>query len=260
MKLWLFVLATALFTLGCKKDKEIVSSPGAINIHMMENIDSNTSKRTLIFKCATEKIYECSNYSIQTSVAMAGDIITIHFEKIVTPDVCLTSPAPASAYIDLGTLPNKTYQLVLSAGDVTIEGQLTVSTGSYKADIPVQHEIRIVDADLQRIPVNVIYGTIGYPSESFVPVVQSFIDSLQVIGAVPATYSPGDYYTFTIQPDGQIEQTQLSGYYFTRSFIFNYDGSSEMVQALVGKYGVTHPDLTITLNTSKGQIFYSWLR
>lgn len=247
---------------SCKKTETLPISDDILNgdnikIRMSEIVDS--TNRTLLLHCFTEKVYECANYGIQATHTLTKDKITINFIKIIAPNICLTSFAPAATSIKFDELESKNYEIEFNFGSTKIAGQLNVSTGSFRAMLPAQMKVQFVNPDIRRVPNNTIYGTIGYHSTSTVATVQSFIDALQLCGAVPALYSQGDYGQFQIESNGQIKQTQNLGYYFTRHFIFNYSGNSAQLKNVVRQFGVNYPDaLTITLNTTKGEIFYSW--
>lgn len=224
---------------------------------MSETVDGE--KRVLNLNCYTEKIFTCSNYGIETTYALSDNKITIHFIKVTTPTVCLTSLGPASVIISLNGLKNKAYQLELNFGASKITGQLNVTSGSFVATVPAQTKVEFVNPDLKRIPDNTIYGTVHYHSASTSTLAQKFIDTLQLYGAVPTLYPQGDYGQFQIEANGQIKQTQDLGYYFTRYYIFNYSGNSGQLKDLVRRLGINYPDLLIiTLNTIKGETFYSW--
>lgn len=244
---------------SCKKTVVNSSFDENIRIRMTETVDS--TKRVLNLLCATEKIFACANFGIQTTYTLTNDKITIHFIKIIAPDICLTSLAPASTVINLSGLSNKTYELELNFGGAKILGQLTITAGNFVATLPSQTKVQFVNPDLKRVPANTIYGTVHYHSASTSSIAQQFIDSLQLYGATPALYPPGDYIQFQIEANGQIRQTQDAGYYFTRYYIFNYSGSTGQLKDLVKRFGTSYPNLLlVSLYTTKGEIFYSWTK
>jgi hypothetical protein len=257
MKNYWAILILSVFLFSCSKDEAASSFDENLKIKMIENIDNTSRKLTL--HCFTEKNFPCSNYFIENSFTVSENKITIHFIEIKKPNICLTSIGPAYADIDLGSLVNKNYDIEINVGKEKISGQLLVSTGSFKANIPSQNKIQFINPILNRIPDNTIFGTVHYHNSSTSPTVQKFIDSLQILGATTAIYTPGDYGRFHIEANGQIKQTQDLGYYFTRYYIFNFTGNSGQCKDLVRRFGITYPDaLLITLNNSNGQTFYSW--
>lgn len=263
MKRQLLFLCSIIFlclVISCKKTTE-VDPPFEenIKIRMTETVDS--VKRVLNLICVTEKIFPCSNWGIETVHSVTDDKITIQFIRISYPNICATSLGPASAIINLDGLANKTYELELNFGTSKIDGQLNVTPGSFNVVIPAQTKVQFINTDLKRIPDNTIYGTIGYHSTSTSSLVQKFIDTLLLYGAIPTLYTPGDYGEFEIEANGQIKQTQDPGYYFTRRYIFSYSNNSGVFRDLVKRFGRNYPNLlSITLKTTKGETFYSWIQ
>ncbi|MFT3822661.1 MAG: hypothetical protein QM731_02030 [Chitinophagaceae bacterium] len=264
MKKQTILLFFALCCLGIAACKKNSSDPQAsfeenVKIAMSETLAG--TKRTLVFKCMTEKSYPCINYFLETSHAVTNSKITINFIQVTGPNICLTAVGPASTVIELDELSGETkdYGLELNFGGLTVTGQLSISGTSYKATIPAQTKVQFVNPVLGRIPDNTVFGTVHYHFASTAATVQKFTDSLQYYGATSALYPPGDYLMFQIDANGQIKQTQDQGYYFTRYYIFNYSSDITNLKNLVYRYGKSKPDsLLATLNTSKGETFYSW--
>ena len=243
---------------ACIKTEDVSSDFNEnVTIRMFETVDS--TKRTLILDCNTEKIFICANYQLETSYILANDKITISFTGISEPKICLDSPRPASARLSLDGLENKAYPLEINLGTRKFFGQLNVTSESFQVTLLPQIKFQFINPELKRVPINTIYGTIHYDSSLTNPTVQKFIDSLQFYGATPTLYKPGDYGQFQIESNGQIKQTQDLGYYFTFYYIFNYSNNTEQLKSLVKRFGINYSDsLVITLNTTKGEVFYSW--
>jgi len=188
-----------------------------------------------------------------------GDKITINFIKIYKPTACLESPYPASTFFDFNELPKKTYQLVFTFGSgYRVTGQFDVTSSTFTATLSQLSKVQFVNPILKRVPDNTIFGTVHYSKASIDTLVQKYIDSLQFFGAKPALYEPGDYFQYQIQPDGQIKQTQDLGYYFTRYYIFNYAGNTATLRDFVKRWKPYFDSIDITLNTTRGEIFYNW--
>jgi hypothetical protein len=261
MKQYLIIILLTVFGVSsCKKSDTTSSSTFNENlkIRVSESVDS--TNRSLFLNCYTEKIFGCSNYGIQSTYVLSENKITINFIQIIVPNICLTSLGPASTLIKLKGLTNKIYEIELNFGENKITGQLNVSASSFKATLPTQTKVQFVNPELGRIPNNTIYGTVHYHVTSTASTVQNFIDSLQFYGATATLYPQGDYGNFQIESNGQIKQNQDLGYYFTRYYIFNYSNNSGQLKNLVRRFGINYPnDLLITLNTTKGETFYSWV-
>jgi hypothetical protein len=263
MKNIVATLICILCIIACSKNKT-TTIPGrglkiedSLKIRMAEEVDS--LKRTLKLTCFTKKQFECSNFYITNTIKITGNVISIHFNEIQSPDICLTAIGPASAVLNFENILNGKYVLEIYINNSKIESQLDVSAASYKITAPTQSSVEFINPVLNRVPTNTIWGKVHYHANSTGILVQKFIDSLQILGATPTTYLPGNYLDFQIDSSGQIKQIQEAGYHFTRHYIFQYNNSSAALKKLVRNFGVTYPDsVSITLNTVKGETFYSW--
>ena len=242
-----------LLLCGCRKDPTVSD----VDVRMWEVMDS--TGRTLKFFCSTDRIYGCSNYRISHTFERSGDRVEIEFSGIIVPDVCLTSIGPASATVDLGALPDGTYAIDLQVGGNKNEGQLLITPDQYTISIEQPRQLRVTNSPLQRVPSNTIWGTVGYHSSTTAPLVQSFIDSLQLAGAAVQPYHSGDYGYFQIDTNGDISPPQNSGYYFIRPYVMHYTGGSTALNTLVTNYGIHYGDsMNIILYTTRGEVFRSW--
>lgn len=257
MRLITFTTVFLLLLCGCKKDTLVDKIDSDIKIKMWETVDSTS--RTLQFYCSTEKEYGCSNFGISKTFNKSSHNIDIDFNGILLSDFCLTSIGPATTTIDLGTLSNGIYNLNIKVERKKSEGKLIVTSNYYEITLDKQKQLQIINSPLYRIPTNTIWGTVGYHSSSTTTLVQTFIDSLQLLGATVETYQPGDYGYFEINSGGQIKPPANHGYYFVRPFIYNYSGNTSLLKKLVKNYGANYNDsLNIILYTTKGEIFRSW--
>lgn len=260
-KQFIFFLSVLIFLVAinsCKKTEEVRPDfDQNVKIVMAEKIDS--VKRVLSLMCYTENMFPCSNYAISTTHVLTTDKITINFLKVDTFTFCTTAIGPASAVINFTGLPNKTYAIELNFGTTTITGQLVVTANSFVATLPAQTKVQFLNPDLKRIQDNTIYGKVGYHTASSLSLAQTFIDTLQLYGATPVVYPPGDYREFQIDANGQIIPMQ-DGYYFRLNYIFKYSNSSGKLKDLVKRFGTNYPNLlSVSLNTTKGETFYGWV-
>lgn len=255
--IYFLVLISLCVVNSCKKTEQRPDYSENIRIKMTETADN--VKRVLHLICQTDTIFPCTNFPIDATYTLTTDKITINFIKTIISSTCLTSPGPATVVFDLAALSNKTYALELNFGTTTITGQLAVTTDSYVATLPTQTKAQFVTPDLKRIPDNTIYGRVGYGTVSLSPLAQTFIDTLQLYGAKATSYLPGYYTDFQLDSNGQIMPT-LDGYYFRQNFIFNYSNGSGQLKDLVKRFGARYASLlSVTLKTSKGESFYSWV-
>ena len=257
-KKYIFGLILLLLFYGCEKDHNIENINSDIIITLWENLEN--SGRSFELKCETEEEYPCCNYSILNDFSINYKSISINFKKISKPEVCLTAFGPAKAYLNFGYLANDTYDLEIKVINRKSYGKLTVTDNYYSIDLYYQKKIQLTQYTLNRIPQNTIWGTIEYYTNTSSNLAQSFIDSLQILGATSKTYNSGEYGYFNINSSGSIEPPQNHGYYLIKPYIFEYRNNMDSLKTLVSNYGINYGDsLSIILYNDKGEKFMSWV-
>jgi hypothetical protein len=250
------ILFLLLLSGGCGLDFSVDRIDSNIRIVMWETLDS--TKRTLELRCFTERDYECSNFAISKTFSKFFNYIEIDFTGIRRSSLCLTAFGPARTRIDLGTLSNRTYNLDITVDRKKSEGQLIVTPDYYSIKLDKQQQLIIRNHTLHRIPANTIWGTVGYHTISTSELAQTFIDSLQILGAKAQSYQPGHYGHFEINSSGQMVIPE--GYKFTQPFVYNYTNNTSNLKKLVRNYGANYSDsLHIILYSTNGEIFRSWI-
>jgi hypothetical protein len=244
---------------GCDKNPLEENINSDIQIVMKEILDSNSRK--LQFICSTEDEYPCSNYTINNSIKFSDNEINIQFNEISTPDLCFTSIGPATAMIDMGKLEPGNYDLEIKVKNRRSSGKLVVTSNYYEIQMDKTRKLEIANYTLNRIPDNSIWGKVGYHYTSTEALVESFIDSLMILGATSNEYSTGDYGYFQIATNGQISFPGLSGYHFQKPFIFHFSQNSTLLKNLVRNYGQTFGDsVSISLFNTRGEVYRSWVQ
>ena len=246
---------------GCSEDADRgVYGPvdSRIEIGLVE--DLNAGGRTLSLNCSTEKIYGCYNFLILNEAQVSGSTVTLFFTGIYKPQICLRALGPARAVIHLGTLPDGTYLLSAAANGQALRTDLTVSDTAYRIGSGGAPWVVFPHPELLRVPEGTIWGYAGYHAAGSAHIVQSFLDSLQSLGARAHRYATGDYGYFTIDSTGAIEPPLNHGYYFIRPFIFHFPFPMSPVRDLVFSFGKNFGDsLNIGVYGSHGEVFDSWV-
>ncbi len=249
-----FVLLTA-----CEKSdypsSEWIDSD--IIIEMWETLDPD--ERTFRFKCRTARIYPCYNFGIGRTLQKRPGRITILFQGIIRPGLCLTALGPARTTVELGSLETGTYELDIRVENRQSLGQLLVSDEYYEVNFHNRNQLRFDYDRLYKVPEHTIWGRIGYHAASTQHLAESFLDSLQLAGASEKEFSHGQYGYFFIGEDGEVKPPQYPGTRFVKTFIFHYQDDVAILEQLVKNYGIHyHDSLSIRLYTDKGEIFRSW--
>ena len=244
---------------SCNKEEAISEDHelGKIEVRMRESIHSDPGR--LFLRCETLEIFPCSNWYIINSVSSTPARIDVEFKGIYVPEICFTAMGPATADIDLGSLAEGSYNLLLFAPGSINAGKLIVSPDHYRLDFNVTGRFVFPYVQLNRVPDNAIWGHVGYHRESSWHFVQSFLDELSSMGAQPGEFLPGEYTYFKILESGERETPKLHGYYFIEPFIFDYRGDLPDLEDLVRYYGINHGDsLSISVFTWSGERYRSW--
>jgi len=253
----LFLFSIFLFQ-SCKKEDSFTEAiTSDIIISLFEEIDSTGN--TFEMKCATEKIYNCSNFGIQTNYRIDGEDINIEFEKIIIPAICQTATGPAKSRINLENLENGTYNIEIKVGNKNNTGKLVVSDHSFNIEIENLKGLQLERNSLLRIPKNTIWGLIGYHANNTENLAQSYIDSLQILGATNANLSEGDYGYFTTNTSGDIIEPISHGYWFSIPYAFKYSNDMEILKNLIKNYKINYSDsVSINLYSSEGDHFWAY--
>lgn len=228
-----------------------------LNIVLREELTSES--RNLILNCRTERIYPCCNYGIDYNVVKGAKNFKVRFSKIVMPQICLTALGPAGCAVNLGSLAEGQYNLELEVNGKTEIAQLMVSKGSYQVNHQPGLNFKFENAELKRIPQFLIWGSVGYINDSLVSVVNTFTDSLQILGAQQVQLLPGDYWYFKVDAQGNLIPPEYHGYPFIKMFSYSFNGSLDELKEFISRYSSRYYDkLYISLNDWKGVVIYGW--
>lgn len=232
--------------------KEIESD---IKVRMAEILFEKTPQTFLLF-FSTEKIYPCSNYQIVHSFEQDSNKIIIKLSEIAVPYFCLTAPRAANTIIDLGAIVSGEYQLEIHIGEDKNVGQLIVTPDYYKMHFEEPKQLQIEYSSINRVPPNTIWGELTYYTDSTEALAQSFIDSLELLGATKQYYNQGNYLYFQIDSLGQISTQQADDNYFKFQYIYNYTRNTSKIDSLVRNYGQNYGDsMNIVIYTKEGETF-----
>lgn len=243
-------------TQGVETNKPIESK---ILITPSENL--GPTQRTFEFRCRTETIYGCINFMISYRTTISAQSIIMDFLAITQPQICLTALGPATATINLGSLSPGTYSLLISVNGEIIPAQLVVTTHSYEILNGESRWTGFTEPLLRRVPDQTIWGLVSYngsPTRA-----QSFLDSLQSVGAQTRSLNSGYYGYFRIDTAGNIMPPSNDiqyGRQFDQWYNYWFGGDLTMPRNIVKFYGKTYSDsLDVRLYSWNGNAFYSWV-
>lgn len=134
----LFILLPFLL-LSCNPNEDIIVPENRVpsietNIDFMPyevhegsgNNSQNIPQNLLLtLKLTTTEIYHCFNYDLITTESTEGQELTIRFDEVVEPTICLRSSGPAITNIDL---PENITKLTLVNGDLVDTYTIAINT------------------------------------------------------------------------------------------------------------------------------------
>lgn len=255
-----------LLSLGCDNTSEVIIGPGGdsintvINLEIFENIDRGLTNLEL--RCHTDSIYHCANFLIEYDLTVTSNKIALTFTGINKPTICLRAFGPATAIVNLGALANITYAFSITVDRVTVPAQLILTDSTIEITGGDSTWTDIVRPVLYRVPVNTIWGQVGYSAFSKDSAL-TFFFSLINIGASPARLSTGHYGYFFIDStsaiDSILELGPSIGTDSIFSYIFDYTGDTIALSNLVQAYENQSGNLVrVNINTSDGYQFRSY--
>jgi hypothetical protein len=228
-----------------------------INIKLAEELSTDSKK--VILYCRTEKIYGCINYGIDYSVFRTASNFRIKFNSIIISEICATALGPATSRINLGELNKGNYSLTLEVNGKTESAVLTVTDSLYQIDFQPGFKFRFDNTKLNRVHQYLIWGSVGYINDSLTNVVNTYLDSLQILGAVQKNLSPGDYGFFEIDSFGNIMTPDNHGYPFIKMYKFEYQNDLSNIKELMKRIQQQYVNqIYISCNTWQGDVFYGW--
>ena len=259
MKKTIFILIVLLSSISCEKtsnyESQLVDSD--IVIRMREELGNPT--RSLEFGLQTEKAYPCINYSLITNSTTTTDKISIEVLGINAPTICLTATGPAGSTIPVSSIQNKSYDIEFKLGTNISTGKLICTSNEFKLQMNDLLQIKIDGPVLKRVPVNTIWGTVGYHSSTTSDKVNDFINSIVTAGASEVNLEDGNYNYFEIG-NSKIKEPTNSGYWFTKTFVYKFNGDKNLVRSIVKDYSKNFGELmSISVYGDLGEEFLGWI-
>ncbi len=247
---------------GCKDSEAPAGGYVAIDaklvISLQEALGLNLRPLTLVV--TTQKLYDCSNFSIIAQPQVTGQTIVVNFSSIYEPPTCAAGRDSARGTVDLGMLASGTYQLLIVANTDTTHAQLTVTDSTYAVTGGEARWTTFRRTQLSKIPSDAIWGDAEYNATNSLSIYNSFLDSLTANGAVVKSYPPGDYGFFVIDANGTVIPPPLPSHpFFANAFIRQYTGDMTRLQNVVRYFGQVYGDyITINLYGPHGEAYHSY--
>lgn len=254
-------LIVLLVVLGCESETaQPVNTLGSeVELSMTEYVEDN--QRTLTLKFLTRKDFPCINYRIQHSLRMDEQSINIILEKVAESDVCLDAVGPATAFVELGQLPNKAYKLTVQLGaSIVKSGTLTVSKNAYQIDMHDYDGVELLNPELYRIPNQTVWGVLKYErNEQNKELFKVFEQLMDGAGASDKKFAEGDYGYFRVGADGKITQSLTSRDALVEEpFLFDFSGDEDDLKMVLKQINSQYGDVQIRIYDALGHEYRNW--
>jgi len=255
-----------LLALSCNNSSEVITGPpaqninSAINLTSIENLDP--AAPTFEFRCLTDSVYNCFNFSIEFTLNFSADTIDLTFTEISNPVICQPAPSKAFAIVNLGVLANGVYEFPVTVNSVVAQATLTVTDSTIQITGGDSTWTKFLRPLLHRVPTNLIWGQVGYSLGGAYDSATTFFDSLESLGAVPETLSTGSYGYFYFNgsgtPDSILELGASIGTTFSIPYVYSYSGDTADLHSLITAYANQGNVVEINAITSEGFEYRTW--
>lgn len=254
-------LIAVLFVLGCESETaQPVNTLGSeVELSMTEFVDED--QRTLTLKFLTRKDFPCINYRIKHSLTMDNQSIHIVLESIEESDVCLDAIGPASAFVELGYLPEKEYNLTVQLGESIVKsGTLAVSKNAYQVEMHDFDGVELLNPELLRIPEQTVWGLLKYERSEENKELNKFFDQvMDQAGASTKKFAEGDYGYFKVGADGKISQPiSNKETVVEQPFLFDFSGDTDDLEMVLKQINNKYEEVQIRMYNAKGHEFKNW--
>ncbi len=214
------------------------SAAGRVVVQVSERLLATGPQ--LVLHCRDEVGHPCGNYTLQASLKNTSGSLSLSFPGVSTPTVCLTNIGPATAQLDLSTLPTGTYPLSLQVGARHTTGTLRIQPTKVELTTCDSNTVAVRNGLLLRIPANTVWGQLYARTPAAQTAALALLDSLRREGAQPLTLPAGNYGYFRVDAAGQLVPYTgpLSGQPATAiatPVLLRFSGSFARLRGVVGR-------------------------
>jgi len=253
-------LIPLLFVFACEGEETAPSNTlgSEIELSMTEFIDAD--QRILTLKFLTLKDFPCINNRIKYETTVDQQTVSIVLEKVEEAEVCLDAIGPASAFIELGQLDEKEYDLQIQLGESIIKhGTLAVTKDAYLIHLDDEAGITLLNPALNRVPAQTVWGTIKYENQDSKKLLNFFDEAMDIAGATDKKFAEGDYGYFRVNSDGSIVQTnEQQKELDEQAFLYDFSGKSEDIKQVLQQLNANFQNAHVRFYNARGEEFRSW--
>lgn len=255
---FVFLAFLALASQSCQignDDKEVVIQ--VQDEFEIEIIEALGVERQLRFNLSSIEMEPCLNNTIDRTVFVNNDAITLLINGINQATDCNPGVAPALATGNAGVLQNGIYDFnVTIRNTIENQGKMVVSDDMYEINLLNNDGIVIDETVLRRIPPNTIWGYAAFDDSNIVGnTPDAFISDVKTISQ-PLNLNAGYYGIFDITADNDIHLKELSDHTYHSTFLLKYNGELDELRGILENHrsSFEEENLSLVIYTATGQI------
>jgi hypothetical protein len=235
------------------KEKDVITE--VLDEFKIEMIESLGNERHLNFEFESIEMQPCLNSSIDRTVIVNSEKVSILVDGIVPASDCNPGSAPATAKGNAGVLANRRYDFdVTLRGTVFNEGDLIVDDEKYEIRMVSTDGIVIENSVLYKIPENSIWGYVAYDDETLVGEKPAeFLEELLAL-VQPHALANKYYGHFRVLENEEIELKKMPTFNHITTFCYQFTGEKTYLIDLLEQYR-SEPggeQMELTIFTSDG--------
>src|SRR3989338_6926689 len=138
----LLVIGLIILISGCVREEPILPPKegvyeeleGSVKLSISERFTEERDGGHISLNLATEKIYGCYNFQLNSNVKIQGNIIIVEIKNVFKPEMCLEALGPAKFSKNLGKIEGD-YQLTMKYKDEEDKYNLKITKEDIKINL-----------------------------------------------------------------------------------------------------------------------------
>jgi len=238
---------------------------GNVNLSISEKFTEAKDGAHIFLNLATERIYACCNFLLNSEVKIRGSEITVEVKNVFMPRICLTASGPATFSKDLGKIEGDygDYRLILKHKNREDSYNLKITKDKIEIN-PNSQTFTIFNQSpiLYRVPENIIWIHCGHydrvgceKNQEYIKICERFFKEPLISNLQPFEPENGEYALGNFKG--------VEGWEYKH---FKFYGDISSLEELVENYSIyTSRDindnekcLLLSIRTWRGDFFNTW--
>lgn len=256
MKQSLLYIFSILLLVGTSCSKEEPGTQFNVNTDFLIDMKEELSPTggTLLFNVKTVNNQDCLDTGIDYSFNRNPTNITLSFLDLLVPEDCVVGNAPAKASINTGDLAILDYRFKIDLREeIESNGVLNVLADRYIVSFSEASGFEFIEKTLMRVPRHTIWGYVNHGEDNEETAID-FISNLATI-ASPMALEEGYYGWFKVANNRPTEMENLPVERFNSLFVFEYDGTDEVLENFIANFRSENENVDIALFNWEGKSF-----